>query len=192
MNNFLLLLFLFLTQCKSVNQKIDITQKEVNQEIIIRTASDDKMSIITIQFPNSIVLSNNSSIDRDFLTIDYKYNNIPYNRDLNLGLYVMNENGKLKRVRNNKKKTILSKEKRSFIYYSRHFVDSSKSTQQYFRSYITKMHEENKDTLHIGTVSEFKKKYEELFKQLTQGDSISIRYLEGNKISGRTIIPIKW
>ena len=188
---FLLLLLSVFTQCKSVNHKVNITQREVSQEVIIRTASDVKNSIIAIQFPNEIILSNNSSRKRDLLTIDYKYNNIPSNRNLNLGLFT-NKNGKLKRIRNNKKKIIPSKQSLNFIFYSRHFVDSTKLTQHQFKAYIDKMLAENKDTLHIGTVSEFKKKHKELFEKLTKNDSISIQFLDGKKLGERITVPVKW
>jgi hypothetical protein len=191
LTKFLLISFLIFAQCKSVNHKIDITQKEVNQEIIIRSASDDKNRIITIQFPNEIILSNNSSKNCDLLTINYKYNNIPSNRNLNLGLYI-NKNDELIRVRNNKKKILPSKKDLNFIFYSRHFVDSTKATQQQFTPYIAKMLAENKDTLHIGTVQEFKQKHKALFERLTKNDSISIQFLDGKKLGERVTVPVVW
>ncbi len=188
---FLVFLLLIFTDCKSINSTINITQKQVRQEIIIRTASDNKNRIIRIQFPNEIILKNNSFLNRDFLTINYNYNNIPLNRNLNLGLFTK-ANGKLKRIRNNKKKVLPSKESLNFIFYSRHFVDSTKSTQQQFQTYIEKMLAENKDTLHIGTVAEFKQKHTALFEKLTKGDSISIQFLDGKKLGERITVPVEW
>ena len=190
-NKLSLVFVLLFLNCKSVNNKILVTQKKVNHEIMIRLAKDNKNRVLRIQFPNKIVLTNKSSKDRDFLTIDYKYNNIPSNRNLNLGIYV-NENEKLKRVRNNKKKTILSNSSLSFILYSRHFVDSSKQTQQQFKPYVKKMLAANKDTLHIGTVDEFKLKHKKLFEKLTNNDSILIRFLEGKKLGERITVPVEW
>ncbi|MCF6351117.1 MAG: hypothetical protein L3J23_08850 [Flavobacteriaceae bacterium] len=183
LTKFLLLVLLIFTQCKTINHKINITQKKVNNEIIIRSANDNKNRILRIQFPNEIILTNNSSIKYDLLTINYKYNNIPSNKNLNLGLYV-NKNGTLKKVINNKIKKISSKDSLNFILYTRHFVDSTKLTQQQFKPYIEKMLRLNKDTLHIGTVSKFKQKHKELFEKLTKNDSISIRFLDKSKKSG--------
>ncbi|PID68990.1 MAG: hypothetical protein CR968_00200 [Flavobacteriia bacterium] len=188
---FLLLSLFILVQCKSVNHKVSITQRKVSQKVIIRTASDNKNSIIRIQFPNEIILKNNSLRKRDLLTINYIYNNIPSNRNLNLGLYTR-KNGTLMRVRNNKKKIIPSKDSLNFVFYSRHFVDSTKSTQKQFKPYVEKMLGLDKDTLHIGTVSEFKQKHEELFEKLTKGDSISIQFLDGKKLGERITVPVKW
>ncbi|WP_417784753.1 hypothetical protein [Tenacibaculum sp.] len=191
LNKYFILSLFFFVQCHSVKDSVDILQKKATEKTIIRTASNNKNRIITIQFPNKITLQNNSFLDKEILTVDYKYNNIPPNRNLNLGLYVK-EKGKLKRVRNNKKKIINSKGSLNFIFYSRHFVDSTKSIQQQFKPYVAKMLAENKDTLHIGTVTEFKKKYAALFEKLTKGDSISIQFLDNGKLGEYVTVPAKW
>lgn len=52
-----------------------------------------------------------------------------------------------------------------------------------------------KDTLHIGTVDEFKQTYKELFESLTKNDSISIQLLDSSTKSGlgkRIAVPVKW
>ncbi len=51
---------------------------------------------------------------------------------------------------------------------------------------------ENKDTLHIGTVKEFKQKHTALFHKLTKGDSISIQFLDNNKLEERITVPVEW
>ena len=51
---------------------------------------------------------------------------------------------------------------------------------------------ENKDTLHIGTVDEFKKRHKALFEKLTNGDSISIQFLDGKKLGERITVPVEW
>ena len=188
---FLTLLLLFFIQCKSP-EKISVLQEKVSNRIIIRRPKDNKNRIITIQFPNRIILSNGSISDKlDFLTIDYKYGDIPEERNLNLGLYI-ESNRKLKKERNNKKKTIPPKSSLSYIIYSRHFVDSAKSIQQQFKPYVAKMLAENKDTLHVGTVTEFKKKHAALFEKLTKGDSISIQFLDSGKFGERVTVPVEW
>ncbi len=73
-----------------------------------------------------------------------------------------------------------------------HFLDSTKSIQQQFKPYIEKILKENKDTLHIGTVAEFKKKHKELFEKLTKNDSISIQFLDGKKLGERITVPVEW
>ena len=195
MNNFLikfsLLSFLIFLQCKSLSDSVKITQKEISNHIIIRTASNNENRIISIQFPKEIVLRNNSLVSRGFIAIDYEYNNIPSNRNFHIGLFT-NDNGELKRISNNKKKIIPSKESLNFIFYSRHFVDSTKSTQLQFKPYLEKMLKENKDTLHIGTVANFKTKHKELFEKLTKGDSISIQFLDGKKLGERITVPAEW
>ncbi|MFL0083373.1 hypothetical protein V2665_10375 [Tenacibaculum maritimum] len=50
----------------------------------------------------------------------------------------------------------------------------------------------NKDTLHIGTVTEFRQKHPKLFQQLTKDDRISIQFLEGKKLGKPISIPVTW
>lgn len=51
---------------------------------------------------------------------------------------------------------------------------------------------EKKDTLLIGTVTEFKIKHKELFERLTKNDSISIQFLDGKKLRKRVTVPVEW
>ncbi len=186
----LLSLFIF-THCKSIDNNITITQKEASQEIILRTAKDVKNYVIRIQFPKEIIISNNSLYTFDILSLHYMYNNIPSNRNLDLGLYIT-ENDTLKMIMNNKSKLIFPKKELRFIIYSRHFVDDTKSIQEEFKPYIQKMLAQNKDTLHIGTVQEFKKKHKKLFELFTKNDSLSIQFLEKYKFGELITIPLKW
>ena len=141
MNKFLILfsllsLFIF-THCKSIDNNITITQKEVSQEIILRRVKTHKNRIVRIQFPKEIIISNNSLYTFDILSLHYMYNNIPYNRNLDLGLYIT-ENDTLKRIMNNKSRLVFPKKELRSIIYSRHFVDSTKSIQEEFRPYTQK------------------------------------------------------
>ena len=52
-----------------------------------------------------------------------------------------------------------------------------------------------KDTLHIGTVKEFKEKHRELLNKVTNEDSISIRFIDKNTkygLSKPISIPVNW
>ena len=83
-------------------------------------------------------------------------------------------------------------EKNQYLIKSKHFVDSTKAIQKQLKLYKEKMLTEGKDTLHIGTVKEFKQKHMELFKKLTTGDSISIQFLDGKKLGERVTVPVEW
>ncbi|OEK08611.1 hypothetical protein A8C32_03950 [Flavivirga aquatica] len=177
--------------CSSTRENVIINQYKTNYNIIIKSAKDNKRDIINIQFPNKVVIKNNSFYEKSFNQIRYIYENIPIGRDYRIGLFQEIENN-LKKISNSSKKSILSKKNQSFIIYTRHFLDSTKTTQQQFKPYIKRMLAENKDTLHIGTVKEFKIKHKELFEKLTNNDSISIQFLDDGKLGERITVPVKW
>ena len=183
-----LILFLFLS-CSSSKSKIEISQSKSNSSIIIYLSR--KNTIIIVQFPNEITIKNNSFNKKSFVKINYKYNKEPRQRNLRIKLF-RNEKGKLTSISTTGKKSIHRGDSLKYFYFTRHFIDSSKATQQYFKPYIAKMLKENKDTLHIGTVAEFKEKHKKLFKKLTQNDSISIRFLNGKKLGKRVTVPVEW
>ncbi|MFA9372121.1 MAG: hypothetical protein ACERIH_10465 [Labilibaculum antarcticum] len=178
--------------CGNIRKSINIKQFNVDYPLIIRLSKEN--TVIRLQFPKKIIIENKSFFKRDFVEIEYDYKNMPLGRDLRIGLFEK-VNGKLTKVSNNKMKTISAKGSLEFVYYTRHFVDSTKAIQQQFKPYIEKMLRLKKDTLHIGTVVKFKKKHKELFESLTKNDSISIRFLDSGTKSGlgeRIAVPVKW
>ncbi len=187
----LIIMCIGLIKCKSKNKLIVINQNLTEEPVIGRLTLEDT-TILSIRFPNRLGIKNNFYFEKSFVKIDYNYIE-PLSKWRNLGiqLYEFNKNN-LKPISTTGKKTILSKGSLSFIYYTRHFVDSTKSTQQQFKPYIEKMLAENKDTLHIGTVAEFKQKHAALFEKLTKGDSISIQFLDGKKLGERITVPVEW
>ena len=90
------------------------------------------------------------------------------------------------------KKVIKSSDTISFVSFTSHFINNEDSIQQQFKPYIEQMLKENKDTLHVGTVSEFKQNHKELFEKLTKNDSISIQFLDGKKLGERITVPVEW
>ena len=178
--------------CDSVNKSVNIEQFNVDYPLAIRLSKEK--TVIRLQFPNKIKVENKSLVSESFVEIEYIYNNIPLERDLRMGLFEEKDK-KLIKISNNKKKIISSKGQLEYVFYTRHFVDSTKAIQQQFKPYVEKMLRLEKDTLHIGTVVEFKKKHKELFESLTKNDSISIRLLDPNSKSGlgeRIVVPVNW
>ena len=178
--------------CGNVHETLIVRQSNVDYPLIIRLSKEN--TIIRLQVPKKIIIENKSFLKESFVEIEYDYKNIPLERDLRIGLFEQ-ENDTLVKISNNKKKTIPSKGNVNYILYTRHFVDSTKSIQQQFKPYIEKMLKLGKDTLHIGTVAEFKQTHKELFESLTKNDSISIRLLDSSTKSGlgeRIAVPVKW
>ncbi|MCD9583944.1 hypothetical protein [Tenacibaculum maritimum] len=191
MNNYftILLLFLFIT-CKTVKRTIIITQKETILPVYA-LLSNDTQRIIRLCFPIKVNLKNTSSSEQSFIKVNYEYNSIP--RELAYGVSLFKKKkASLIRISNNQKKGIPSYSSKEYILYTRHFVDSISSIQQQFKPYINQMLTTNKDTLHIGTVTEFQQKHPKLFQQLTKNDRISIQFLEGKKLGKPISIPVTW
>ncbi|CAA0167423.1 hypothetical protein [Tenacibaculum maritimum] len=191
MNNYftILLLFLFIT-CKTVKRTIIITQKETILPVYALLSNDTK-KIIRLCFPIKVNLKNTSSSEQSFIKVNYEYNSIP--RELAYGVSLFKKKkASLIRISNNQKKGIPSYSSKEYILYTRHFVDSISSIQQQFKPYINQMLTTNKDTLHIGTVTEFQQKHPKLFQQLTKNDRISIQFLEGKKLGKPISIPVTW
>lgn len=191
MNNYLKIFFLFfLVACTTIKDSIKITQKETVFPVYALLSSDTKR-IVRLCFPNEIKIENTSSNKKSFIKINYEYNSIANSIGNFIRLY-KEKNNSLEKISNNKKKTIFPKENKDFIFYTVHYIDTSSLFRNELKYYNEKMLQENKDTLHIGTVSEFKTKHKELFEKLTKNDSISIQFLDGKKLGERIIIPVKW
>ncbi|MFB9057733.1 hypothetical protein ACFFU9_13380 [Mariniflexile ostreae] len=177
--------------CKSKNELITISQTTPDEQIIVRLTLEDT-TVLSIKFPNSLVIKNNSYLEKSFVKIDYHYTETQSKwRNLGIRLYESKENI-LKPISTTGKKTLLRNESLQYTYYTRHYIDSSKAVQLQFKPYIKKMLNQKKDTLHIGTVAEFKKIHKELFEKLTKNDSISIQFLDGKKLGERITVPVEW
>jgi len=181
-----------LISCNGNSQNnVEISQQTVELPIFIRLARDNNNRIITMQLPAKICIKNNSSKEKTFLRMYYNYNKtIPTERKGGFGMNLFTyKNDVLSKIKN--KKTKIEKQNElNYIIYSAHFIDSLQSLK--FNSYIKNNNLLNKDTLHIGTVTEFKIKHKDLFEKLTKNDSISIQFLDGKKLGERVTIPVEW
>jgi hypothetical protein len=117
------------TNCKSKNQIISIDQIETEEPIVIRLSLEDT-TVLSTRFPNRLVLKNNSHLGKSFVKMDYHYfeSNSKW-RNLGFQLYEV-KNNNLKPISVTGKKTISTGEILQFLYYTRHYLDSSKTTQQ--------------------------------------------------------------
>lgn len=60
-----------------------------------------------------------------------------------------------------------------FVFHTGHSIRYEDSIlQSVFRPFISQIKNTGKDTLHIGTIQEFKKKYPEIINLLLQDDSV--------------------
>ena len=173
-----------LLSCRTSEKTIEINQLKTNYEIVVLLNKEHK-KIALIEFPVKIKLKNNSISEKSFSSINYKY--FPYEKGIGVPLYV-EQNDKLIRIKQSKKKEIQSKGIQEYIIYTRHRVDTSRSIQKSFNSYIDKMISSNLDTLTIGTVDEFKKSNRKILDILTDKDSISVDMWNAKNI----VVPVAW
>ncbi|CAA0237802.1 conserved hypothetical protein [Tenacibaculum maritimum] len=184
-------LILLIISCNSTKRNIILHQKTTKKPIIIRASLEDS-TIYEIKLPNRLKITNKALFAKSFIMINYLYqDSLSKWADRNIQLFRINDET-LITISNNKRKTIAGRESLEFIYYTRHFLNPSKSTQQQFKPYLKKMLTTNKDTLHIGTVTEFRQKHPKLFQQLTKNDRISIQFLEGKKLGKPISLPVTW
>jgi hypothetical protein len=184
--SYLFLIIITLTKCGSNNQVIKTF--DTDQQVVIRYNVKYDY-IFRVNLPIGINFQNRFTDNKFFIKVKYKYE--PYSEGIGEDLYQFDLTKWIK-IKNNKKKNTDLFEKNNLSLYSWYRLDSTKATQQQFTPYIKKMLAENKDTLHIGTVKEFKKNHGELFKALTKGDSISIQFLDGKKLGERITVPVVW
>ncbi|CAA0237699.1 conserved exported hypothetical protein [Tenacibaculum maritimum] len=187
MKNYLyIIVFLFLYCCQTAHHNsINITLEKSSKQIIIRNnLKEQKLTYFKIPF--KIKIRNNTYHKISFKKIKYKYSNNP---EESLGLMLFKNNT---RISNNLKKNINLNEAIVFESLTRHFIDTSTSIQTKLKPYLKKMLSTNKDTLHIGTVTEFRQKHPKLFQQLTKDDRVSIQFLEGKKLGKPISIPVTW
>ncbi len=177
------LILIWLCSCSN---KINLQRKDVNNPVIIRM-NEDILKITGIKFPFEFEIENKSFLKRKIGKIIYEYGY----EEGGVGVLLYFDGHE---INNNGLKVVRGKRELKYFAYSRHFTDSTKFTQKQLAPYVAEMLKLNQDTLCIGTVSEFKENHAELFKMLTENDTISIRYLK-DKNSGlgeRIAIPANW
>ncbi|OEK08612.1 hypothetical protein A8C32_03955 [Flavivirga aquatica] len=179
-------LLILVISCKS--DKTTITTYNSDEHVIIRINKKFK-KIFRVNIPIKIKVKNNSIEKKSFIKIDYEYN--PYSKGIGEDVYRLQGEESIK-IKNNEKKTIAPYNCIDYLIYSWFRLDTLEVTQKEFKLYIEKMLVEKKDTLHIGTVKEFKIKHKELFEKLTNNDSISIQFLDDDKLGERITVPVKW
>ncbi|CAA0159649.1 hypothetical protein R5N98_05940 [Tenacibaculum maritimum] len=182
---FTLFTILCLSGCNSNKHTIELTQLTTTYPIILYM-NKEYNEVVRIKFPLKVQLTNNSYSSKTFASIQYKY--LPYEKGIGNPLYI-EKNNTLIRIKQATKKYLAPLEKKEYIIYTRHRMDTSKYIQQQFKPYIDMMMAKKTDTLTIGTINQFKQKHRKLLLSLTKQDRIYINIWKSkNDIS----IPVKW
>ena len=125
---------------------------------------------------------------------DIKYA-LSYEQGWNYNLLVNKEkNGELLTPYRRGRIVIDSLSNEIFVFHTGHSIRYEDSIlQSVFRPFISQIKNTGKDTLHIGTIQEFKKKYPEIINLLLQDDSVQFWiYTPWSKDNGNHfILPIE-
>ena len=175
-----------------------VEQIESNFPIVIRYDSI-KDYIFRIQFPLMFKVCNMSNNSKHMGHISYYYKDIKYalsyEQGWNYNLLINKEkNGELLTPYRRGRIVIDSLSNENFVFHTGHSIRYEDSIlQSVFRPFISQIKNTGKDTLHIGTIQEFKKKYPEIINLLLQDDSIQFWiYTPWSKDNGNHfILPIE-
>ena len=182
----LLIVFVILICSCSSSNNIILGRKDSDKPVVLRMNAKQKV-ITVIELPFILRVQNTSIFKKEFGQIIYEYGF----KEKGAGIFLYENDNK---ITNNQLKSVGLKGSLQYLVYSGHFTDFTEFTQQQLKPYVTKMLELDQDTLHVGTVAEFKKRHPELFKMLTENDTISIRHLKGRNsgLGERIATPANW
>jgi len=177
----ILIVNIFHVTCSQNNEKIRIVQVPSSFQTILY-ANSEKNIMESVQFYLTFDIKNNTDEDISLSFPEYIYAG-KLSRDLfkewreAIPIYY-NQKDRLESVFSSETIDTVGKiektaKKYTFITFNTLSKDSL--IQSIFSSYLEKMRAENKDTLHIGTISELKQKNSPILKAL-EGDSIIISF----------------
>ncbi len=167
------------------NGKLLLTRTDLDKDIIIRLNKEHERLAI-IQLPFEIEIKNRTLRKKYFCEIRYRYSLY----DNSSFLFLFQDD---KEISFDGLKEVPAINSVTYSAYSAHYIYKSESTQEQLRPYIDQMLELDQDTLAIKFV-DFKNEHEELLKEITKFDSISIRTLKSDKSwdGERIAIPANW
>lgn len=168
----------FQIACSQTKEPITVEQVPSEYSTILFTEKDE---ITGIRFYLAFDITNNTKEQINLSFPEYVYNK-NYTRDSYLGwirsihMY-FNHKGKLETVfdKDMDGLEMLDNKPKEYIFTTFHAPIKDLSIQSMFSSYLDQMKAENKDTLHIGTISELKAKNSPIL-QLLEGDSLIISF----------------
>ncbi|TPN82811.1 hypothetical protein [Aquimarina algicola] len=183
--NYLHIIFFFvLTACsqnKNVNAdtSLNIIVNETNEPIILWYNIEADV-ITRVMFPYNIMMYNKTNNDYVVNSVRYLYRRQDDNYSGGIGggklHYKTNENFYLF-TDNGKSFKINQKDSLDYLLYSLHILkEKNTEQQQALEIYKEEMRAQQKDSMHVGTLKQFRKKHPELTEYFLERDSIRISY----------------
>ncbi|WP_422090691.1 hypothetical protein [Tenacibaculum ovolyticum] len=184
MNIYILICLIATMSCSTTN-KIKVTNKMLNDFEVIGWYDDSTDKIWAISFPFQIHIKNYKK--NDWL-INYKYEYKEPSEGKYANLYFVNKNKVMSKIEPFKKNKLTVNEKYKLLLYSKHIILNT----DYSNKILSKINENIKDSILLGTISNFKDLYPSLASDLIEGDTLVLRFKssENNK-KKRIKVPIK-
>ncbi|NDV65219.1 hypothetical protein [Bacteroides sp. 224] len=190
---------------KSLSETVFVEQTYSKYPVIIRADLDDN-KVFSVNFPFVFKFKNSSPVKRKIYSINYYYckecrkQYMVARGNWNAASLLYEKiKDSLVRIKPHYKnyRAIAAPEIQEIIVYPSHEIDQSDIVQSELKEYVEQMKKrgkiQGKDTLSIGSFSEFKEKHPELTKTLLEGDSIKFK-ISGtdNKMDTLVVLPIKY
>ena len=171
-----LLIAPFLKTCNTKEKTLSVLQEESTKQIILWRTYDEALDnyiISTIQFPIEISISNYPYTNGEIKRVGYLYQPFDkYEENSRADLYEMTEE-KIKPINLAFDILKIDEDKKRFLLYTKHGIDSQDSTiQNALFGYLKEMQNKQQDSLWVGQISRFKAKHSSIIKSLLSEDKI--------------------
>ncbi|QKX05101.1 hypothetical protein HN014_09275 [Aquimarina sp. TRL1] len=178
----ILFLFFFLYGCKTGISELIIKQND-NQENVIVNYSSNMNQFWAINIPIKIEIEN--TFQNQIKLVDHKY--LYNNKGTFSKVYEIIGHKNIKPI---KEPVIGSGANKSFIIYSKHFIDTIKFKKEYFSKRGNLKLESD---YHINDILEFKREYTALATSILKKDTIKLTFFD-TKTDNFFVkrIPVKW
>lgn len=179
---------------------VDVRPVKSNASVILK-ANRSKSKILMIQFPLAFKVCNLSSEKVCLYYHSYYINHTDKSRIgrtgwMGQGMLIFKDvDGKLQSPYQAGRIVTNPKECSEYIAYTYHLIGEQGNYQDVFSHYLEKMKEEEKDTLHIGTLEEIKMASPRIIDDFLKGDSIELDfwriYMVGKEKGQSVVLPVK-
>ena len=176
----LILLSLFTICCKKTENLISIKFIPSAENVCLQY-NESWNTISAINLPLNFDVENHGFAKEHLVRFSYKYGNKMEGQATRLFL---RRDNKFEKQNNSENIYIKGFKTNSYRIRTKHFIDTTKFNNSFFKPYIEEMQLLNQDTLSIGTISDLKVKHRDLFNNLVQNDSISFFFLDENSEKG--------
>lgn len=173
------LILLLLISCTSKQQTVEIHQMDNTLPTVLRLNKNNNR-LMAINFPIKIRLKNRTNHNKVFSYYKYWYN-INENKITGLPakVYKLNKN-KMIKISKFSTDTLKINQSRQYIIYTTHLIDSTKYSINALKPHVVEMKKKNLDSLPIENLTQFKKKYQNILKEMIVSDFIEFQMQDLN------------